>query len=289
MKYAISNWIYGEEPIEVTFARLRRFGYDGVELTGEPDRYEAKVVRGMAEDFGLRITSIAGMYPWPTDSRDLANPDPAVRRRAVQYLRRCADFALEVGAPLVIVVPAAVSRVAPLGLAEDAQAWPAAVQREWSYAIEAVREAGEYAGRQGVMLAVEPINRYETFLVTTAAAGLRFVNEVELDSVKIHLDTFHMNIEEPDPAEAVRHVGPLLINFHVADSNREAVGQGHTNFRAILQALKDIGYGGALVLEPLPPVPNPYVAARLRTQAEVHDRYAELSIRRLRDLEQSLM
>lgn len=289
MKYAISNWIYGEEPIEVTFTRLRRFGYDGIELTGEPDRYEAKAVRRMAEDVGLPFTSIAGMYPWPTDSRDLANPDPAVRRRAVQYLGRCVDFALEVGAPLVIVVPAAVSRVAPLGLAEDAQAWPAAVQREWNYAIEAVREGGEYAGRQGVLLAVEPINRYETFLVTTAAAGLRFVHEVKLDSVKIHLDTFHMNIEERDPAEAVRQVGPLLINVHVADSNREAVGQGHTDFRAILQALKDIGYTGALVLEPLPPVPNPYVAARLRTQAEVHDRYAELSIRRLRDLEQTLM
>ena len=288
MKYAISNWIYGEEPIEVTFARLRRFGYDGVELTGEPDRYDAGEVRRLAGDFGLSFTSIAGMYPWPTDSRDLANPDPAVRGRAVQYLRRCVDFALGVGAPLVIVVPSAVSKVAPVGFADDPQAWPVAVHREWDYAVEAVRAAGEYAGRHGVMLAVEPINRYETFLVTTAAAGLRFVRDVELNSVKIHLDTFHMNIEEADPAEAVRRVGALLINFHVADSNREAVGQGHTDFRAILQALKDIGYTGALVLEPLPPVPNPYVAARLRTQADVHDRYAELSIRRLRDLEQAL-
>ncbi|MEW6047745.1 MAG: hypothetical protein AB1609_14895 [Bacillota bacterium] len=74
----------------------------------------------------------------------------------------------------------------------------------------------------------------------------------------------------------------------MADSNRQAVGQGHTNFRAILQALKDIEYRGALVLEPLPPVPDPYVAARLKMQAGFHDRYAELSIRRLKDLEQVL-
>lgn len=289
MKYAISNWIYGEEPIEVTFKRLQGFGYDGVEITGEPDRYDAPRLRHLTEEYGLRCTSIAGMYPWPTESRDLSSPDPAVRRRAVDYLRQCVDFALEVGAPLVIVVPSAVSKVAPVGFADDPEAWPAAVEREWKCAVDSVRQAGEYASRHAVLLAVEPINRYETFLVTTAAVGLRFVNEVNLDSVKIHLDTFHMNIEEPDPAEAVRQVRSLLVNFHVADSNREAVGQGHTNFRAILQALKDVGYTGALVLEPLPPVPNPYVAARLKTQAAVHDRYAELSIRRLKDLEASLM
>jgi len=163
------------------------------------------------------------------------------------------------------------------------------VEREWHHAVESVRRAGAYGAQQGVLLAVEPINRYETFLVTTAAAGLRFVRDVGLESVKIHLDTFHMNIEESDPAEAVRQVGPLLINVHVADSNRQAVGQGHTDFRGILQALKDIAYPGALVLEPLPPVPNPYVAARLRAQVPVHDRCAERSIRRLKDLEESLM
>lgn len=289
MKYAISNWIYGEEPVEVTFKRLQRFGYDGVELTGEPDRYDLPQVRRLADEYGLSFTSIAGMYPWPTESRDLSNPDPTIRKRAVQYLQQCVDMAVAAGAPLVIVVPSAVSKVAPVELADDPEAWPAAVDREWHYAVESVRQAGEYAARHNILLAVEPINRYETFLVTTAAAGLRFVNEVNLDSVKIHLDTFHMSIEEPDPAEAVRQVRSRLVNFHVADSNREAVGQGHTDFRAILQALKDIGYPGALVLEPLPPVPNPYVAARLKTHAAVHDRYAEVSIRRLKDIEASLM
>jgi sugar phosphate isomerase/epimerase len=289
MRYAISNWIYGEEPIDVTLQRLQRFGYDGVELTGEPERYDPRQVRRQAEELGLTITSVAGMYPWPTDSRDLANPDPGVRQRAVQYLCRCVDFAAELGAPLVIVVPSAVSKVAPVGFADDPEAWPAAVQREWEHAVDSVRQAGAYGAQQGVLLAVEPINRYETFLVTTAADALRFVRDVGLESVKVHLDTFHMNIEEADPADAIRQMGSLLVNLHVADSNRQAVGEGHTDFRAILQALKDIGYRGALVLEPLPPLPNPYVAARLRAQAQVHDRYAEVSIRRLKDLEESLL
>lgn len=289
MQYAISNWIYGDEPAAVTFKRLQRFGYHGVELTGEPDRYDPDDLRRLADDHGLRFTSIAGMYPWPTDSRDLSNPDPAVRARAVQYLQRCVDFAAGLGAPLVIVVPSAVSKVAPVGFADDPEAWPAAVRREWNFAVESVRQAGAYAAARRILLAVEPINRYETFLVTTASAALRFIQDVELDAVKVHLDTFHMNIEEPDLAEAVRQVGSRLVNFHVADSNREAVGCGHTNFRAILQALKDIDYSGALVLEPLPPVPNPYVAARLKTSAAIHDRYAELSIRRMKDMEESLM
>ena len=103
--------------------------------------------------------------------------------------------------------------------------------------------------------------------------------------VKLHLDTFHMNIEEKDPAEAIRKAGELLVNVHIADSNRQAVGYGHTDFRAIIRALKDIEYERALALEPLPPVPDPYVAARLSRYQHLRYVYAEECIARLRQFE----
>jgi D-psicose/D-tagatose/L-ribulose 3-epimerase len=285
MKYAISNWIYGDEPVEETFARLKRCGYDGVELMGEPDQYDPEAINKLCDSYGLKVLSIAGMYPWPTDSRDLANPDPAIRERAVDYLIKCVHFATQVGAPLIIVVPAAVGRVSPLGGESDDEHWVAGVEREWENAVSSVKQAAVVAEEKGVFLAIEPINRYETFLVTNVDDALRFVRDVGSSAVKIHLDTFHMNIEESDPADAIRRAGDLLVNVHISDSNREAVGRGHFDFRGLMKALKDIGYRGTLALEPLPPVPNPYIAARMKRFAHLKDVYAGESVDRLKELE----
>jgi sugar phosphate isomerase/epimerase len=288
MRYAVSNWIYGDEQLERTFGRLRRFGYDGIEIKGEPDDYDPAEVRRLSREYGIPVTSIAGWVPWPTDSRDLAHVDPAVRNRAVGYFCRCVDFASAVGAEVVIVVPAAVPRLAPVGFADDPEVWPRLVEAEWRLAVESVRRAADYAQRRGVTLAIEPINRFETFLVTTAAQALQFLDQVGSQAVKIHLDTFHMNIEEADPAAAIRQAGSRLASMHVSDSNRLAVGDGHTDFRALLSALGEVGFGGPLVLEPLPPVPNAFVAARLQRLAGLRDTYAEVSLRRLKELERSL-
>ena len=285
MKYAISNWIYGDEALEVTFARLARFGYDGIELMGEPSRYDPTVVRDLCLRHGLQVLSLAGMYPWPSDSRDLSHPDPQVRRRAVAYLQECVDFAVAVSAPLIIVVPSAVAKTSPVGEVASEEAWVEAAAREWANAIDSVKQAAAYADPRGIRLAIEPINRYETFLLNTCEQGLRFIEEVGSAAVGLHLDTFHMNIEESDPAQAVRRGGDKLINVHIADSNRQSVGRGHTDFASIIQALWDIGYQGALALEPLPPVPDPYIAIRLRRFQPLRDAYAEESIRRLRALE----
>ncbi len=288
MKYSISNWIYGEEPLRTTFERLRRYGYDGIELKGEPQEYEPREVSQLCREFDLKVLSIAGIYPWPTEARDLANPNPRVRGRAVSYLSECVDFASAVGAPLIIVVPSAVAKTSPVGDFESEEEWVAAAEREWDYAVESVGTAAAYAEQKGILLAVEPINRYETFLVNNVDQGLRFVSAVGSRAVKLHLDTFHMNIEEKDPADAIRKAGELLVNVHIADSNRQAVGYGHTDFGAIMKALKDIEYERALALEPLPPVPDPYIAARLRRYQHLRDIYAEECIARLRQYEKDL-
>lgn len=284
MKYSVSNWIYGEEKLQYIFDKITRFGYDGVELTGEPEKYSIKEVRKLCADHGLKVLSIAGIYPWPTEERDLSNPDPRVREKAVDYLHRCCDFAAELGAPLVIVVPSAVGKTTPVGGPRDEE-WDKAVKVEWSYAIDSLNKAALYAEATGILLAVEPINRYETFLVNTAEEGLRFISEIGSDMVKLHLDSFHMNIEESDLVETIQKSKDSLVNFHVADSNRQAVGRGHINFRAVIEALYDIDYWGALALEPLPPVSNPYMAVQFPRYKRILDTYLKESIQCLKQYE----
>jgi D-psicose/D-tagatose/L-ribulose 3-epimerase len=233
MKYSISNWIYGDEPLRVTFHRLQKYGYDGVELVGEPQRYDIEEVNGLCQEFGLSILSVLGWSIWPLE-RDLAHPDPQMRQKALKYAAECVDLAVAVGAPLVVVIPASAGRTSPIGQPVSEKAWKEAVAREWDYAVESVRSAAVYAEEMGVLVAVEPINRYESYLVNNVDQGLRFVQEVGSEVVKLHLDTFHMNIEDKDLAEAVRKAGSLLINMHVSDSNRGAVGHGHTDFKAVI-------------------------------------------------------
>ncbi|MCS6907794.1 MAG: sugar phosphate isomerase/epimerase family protein [Anaerolineales bacterium] len=288
MKYSVSNWIYGDEPLEKTFERLSRFGYDGIELMGEPRLYDPAEVKRHCQKYNLRVLSIAGMYPWPTQERDLANPDPGVRARAVNYLKECVDFAEAVEAPVIIVVPSAVAKTSPVGDPKDEEEWIAASEREWKWAVNSVGEAAAYAAQKGISLAIEPINRYETYLINTCEQALRFVEEVNNKFVGIHLDTFHMNIEEPDPPGAIRMAGEKLLNVHIADSNRQSVGRGHIDFKTILKALLEINYPGALALEPLPPVPDPYIAIRLKRFSHLRDVFAQESINRLREIAEEL-
>ncbi|MGH2627860.1 MAG: sugar phosphate isomerase/epimerase family protein [Anaerolineales bacterium] len=288
MRYALSNWIYADEPLAQTFRRLARSGYEGVELAGEPERLAPDEVRRLCRDHGIRVTSVLGWSIFGIPGRDLASPDRDERLQAVRYGRACVDLAAAVEAPILVVIPAAAGRTAPAGRPAEEKEWLAAYQEEWKRAVDSVRQAAEYAASHGVTLGIEPINRYETFLVTDLDRALSFLEDVASEAVKIHLDTFHMNLEEPDPANAIRRAGPRLVNLHASDSNRQAPGRGHIDFLAILEALREIGYGGVLTLEPVPPGSDPLLAARMSRNLPLRDVYAEEGIRFLRSLEAKL-
>ena len=287
MKYSISNWIYADEPLPVTFQRLQKYGYDGVELVGEPQRYDIQEVKALCQEFGLSVLSVLGWSIWPLE-RDLAHPDSQMRQKALQYAAECVDLAVAVGAPLVVVIPASAGRTSPIGQPDSGKAWKEAMAREWDYAVESVKAAAAYAEERGVLIAIEPINRYESFLVNNVDQGLRFVQEVGSEVVKLHLDTFHMNIEDKDLVEAVRKAGALLINMHISDSQRGPVGHGHTDFVAIIRALKQINYQGALTMEPLPPIPDAFMAISMKEFLPLRDVYAEECIARLRQYEKEV-
>jgi len=278
MQYSISNWIYATEDLEKSLQRLAKYKYDAVELEGEPDKekYEPKKVKKMLQQYGLEVSSIAGMYLWKEEiKRDLASSDKKIREQTIAYLIKCIDYARLISAKLVIVVPAAVSKLAPsLSKKED-----------WKNSVKAVQEVAKYAEKKDILLAIEPINRYETYLVNSVQDALGYSREINSSHVKIMADTFHMNIEERDIPEAIRIAGNNLINVHIADSNRCSVGRGHTNFKALIKALKEINYQYALTLEPLPPVSDPYLALEEGVSENIFDQYAAESIMGLKYFE----
>ena len=278
MQYSISNWIYVTEDLEKSLQRLAKYKYDAVELEGEPDKekYEPKKVKKMLQQYGLKVSSIAGMYLWKEEvKRDLASSDKKIREQTIIYLFKCIDYAQLMGAKLVIVVPAAVSKLVPsLSKKED-----------WKNSVKAVQEVAKYAEKKDILLAIEPINRYETYLVNSVQDALYYAREVNSTHVKIMADTFHMNIEERDIPEAIRIAGSNLINVHIADSNRCSVGRGHINFKALIKALKEINYQYALTLEPLPPVSDPYLVLEGGISENIFNQYAAESIMGLKYFE----
>jgi len=272
MRYSVCNWIYGDEPLEETMRRLSRFGYDGIEIMGEPKKYNPQQVKKLLRKYHLEVTSITSICGWPTTERDLANPDKRIRKRAIAYVRDCLQLASDIGAPFAGVIPLPVGRLRPLKSLQD----------EWRWAVESVKEIVSYVEDTNVFLALEPLNRYESCLLNNVEQALRFVEEVASNYVKIMLDCFHMSIEEPDIPTALRKAKDYLIYVHLADSNRQGLGRGHTSFLPIIRTLKEIDYQGAIALEVMAPGPNPFKAIKDETSKQTLDSYLEESIALLR-------
>jgi len=278
MRYSVCNWIYGDEPLEETMMRLSRFGYDGIEIMGEPKKYDPQQVKKLLERYHLEVTSITSTACWPTTERDMANPDPEIRRKAIAYVTNCLRFACEIGAPLIGVLPSPVGRVKPLG----------SFKKEWQWAVESVKRVVPYAQETGVLLGLEPLNRYESYLLNNVDQALRFIEEVGSNYVRIVLDCFHMSIEESDISTALRKAKDYLILVHVADSNRQGVGRGHTPFLSIMRTLKEIDYEGAITLEVMAPGPDPFRAIKNETSKQTLNFYVRKSIELLRLYEKIL-
>lgn len=288
MRYAISNWIYGTEPLRDQFSRLARYGYQGIELVGEPERYSIEEVRALSREFHIPVTSILSWCLASIPGRDPASPDAEERRKALEYGKKCVDLASALEAPILVVLPAPAGRTSPVGAPRDEQSWLEGYTREWNLAVDSLRQLAGYAEQRGIVLGLEPINRYETFLVNNLDQALRFIAEVGSDQLQLHLDTFHMNLEEADIAETIHRAGRRLVNLHISDSNRQAPGQGHFDFAGLIGALKEIGYAGCLTLEPVPPGSDPLLMSAMTKNLMLRDLYAQKGIQYLQEIMASL-
>ena len=271
MSYGVCNWIFGDEDLLTTAAFLARAGFDGVELKGDLRLYQPAEVNAVLSDHGLAVLSLT-----PEDV-DLAHPDAGVREEALDYYLRLLDFAVAVGAP-VVSCHGAVGRVRAL----------ATIEEEYAHLLAGVQRIAARAAELNLRLAMEVLNRYESHLLNTAAQAIQFVTDVadvadvSAPNVGILLDAYHMNIEEADPAAAILDAGEHLILFHAADSNRQAVGRGHTDFLALMGALRRVGYAGDIVIECTAAGPDPFTPVKGPGWRDQVRRYAAESLQTLR-------
>ncbi len=201
-------------------------------------------------ELGLSVCAIATGQTYIADGYSLFHQEDGARARCLQRLKGHCDLAARVGAG--VIIGGIRGR-----LSQDAGARPAQERR----GREALRECAAYAGERGVTLFIEPVNRYETDIVNTLSDGLALISEIGLANLKLLPDTFHMNIEEADPAAAIASAGSAVGYVHCADSNRLAPGWGHFDFPGFFAALDAIGYRGTVGIEALPK-PDDESAAR---------------------------
>ncbi|MCX6027622.1 MAG: sugar phosphate isomerase/epimerase [Chloroflexi bacterium] len=227
-------------------------GFEAVEISlRSPDDLSRDELRTMLNQYGLSLTAIATGQACLHDSLCLSDPRPKVRQAALDRLNSMIRLAAPFGAFTIIG-----------GIRGRLTGREAEQKEQQRSAVEAIRECARLASGLGVTLLVEPINRYETNFINTADEGLRLLDEIAEPAVKLLLDTFHMNIEEPNLPLALRKAGTRLGALHLADSNRQAPGRGHIDFAPIFRALAEIRFAGPIAAEILP-MPDDAAAVRL--------------------------
>ncbi len=225
-------------------------GFDGVELFPESAAsFEQSGVARRLAMHGLTLAAVGSGAGWVKHKLHLCHPEPTVRAQAVSFVGELVDRAGELGAPVIVG--------SMQGRSEGALAREQAI----SLLAEALHALGDRAARHGQVVLYEPLNRYETNLFNRQADAAEFLATTGLTTVKLLCDLFHMNIEEADIATSLVACGDLVGHVHWADSNRQAIGFGHTAVGPVVSALAQIGYHGFLSAEVFP-APTPLTAAR---------------------------
>lgn len=231
-------WVAGwsEPEARRAIARTHEAGFDLIEIPLlDPRSVDAAMTRRLLDESGVGATCSLGL---PFEA-DVSNADPGVAARGEALLADAIDVTAAVGARFLggVVYSAMGKYLEP------------PTQRGRRHAVDALRRAAERAARRDVAIGIEAVNRYESNLVNTADQALALVEDVGAENVVVHLDSYHMNIEESDLAEPVRRCGARLGYVHVGESDRGYLGRGTVDFGQLFRALADIGYPGPIVFE----------------------------------------
>ena len=235
-------------------------GFDAIEIFAPgPDAVDAGEITGLLKKHNLAVAAVgtgAGMV-----KHNLSLTDGSADRRAeaVEFVKSMIDFGATHDAPAII------------GSMQGRHGGDVSAQQARRWLGDALNVLGRYAQAKGTRLIYEPLNRYETNLINTVAAGVELLESIDTDNVRLLADLFHMNIEESDFAAALIDGGSHIGHVHYVDSNRRAAGLGHIDFAPVAAALKRIGYDGYLCAEALP-LPNSDTAAK-KTIESFHEHY----------------
>jgi D-psicose/D-tagatose/L-ribulose 3-epimerase len=242
MKFGINTFLFASPFTNRStrlFRQFKAWGFDGVEIAVEnPTDIDPTFVKTQLDRHGLVCTSVCACFP---PSRDLRGTK-AQQRGTITYMKRLVDIAGVLSTDIVM---------GPLYSATGrADAVPAAeYKRHWRTVCAHLKTICDYAEAHGKMICLEPLNRFETDFLNTVEQGLQMIREVKSPALKLLLDTFHMNIEEKNPADAIRRAGRHVGHIHASASDRGTPGNDNVDWPSVAKALKDIRYQGAVVIE----------------------------------------
>ncbi|MEY2608434.1 MAG: D-psicose/D-tagatose/L-ribulose 3-epimerase [Verrucomicrobiota bacterium] len=241
MHYGYWTQYWGSEPLQFV-KRAKKCGFDILEVNAPKvtrmSDAERDVLKGAIAEAGLSLTYSIGM----TADMDLVSEDTATRQKGIAFLQQVARTMKYMGGTVLAGI--------------NYSSWPRKLlpdedkQILTDRAIEGVREAIKAAEDNDVIFCVEVVNRFEQFIMNTAAEGIAFAERVGSPNCKILLDTFHMNIEEDSLRGSIVEAGNWLGHFHLGETNRRPPGRGRIPWPEIFGALREINYQGAVVMEP---------------------------------------
>jgi sugar phosphate isomerase/epimerase len=235
--------------LETGIAAAAATGFDGVEIfPSHANDINGFLLRGWLQKYSIQLAAMGTGAGWLTRRLRLTDADPFVRAAAQDFIGGIVDFAGGFGAPAI------------LGSMQGRHGDEVSRDQALDWLRMALNQLGPRAHAHGVPLLYEPLNRYETNLFNTLSEATEFLETLNTRNVKLLADLFHMNMEEVDLAESIRTAGSRIGHVHFADSNRRAMGFGHTPAKHIAQALMDVGYNGFVSGE-IFPWPDPQTAA----------------------------
>jgi D-psicose/D-tagatose/L-ribulose 3-epimerase len=247
MKYGANTFIF-TSPFSTgndlgLIKKLKEMGLDLIEVAVEdPDLVDLMALKAALTEHEMGVVVCGAFGP----DRNISSLDPGVRDTAREYLYWLIDAAEFLGSENVI---------GPMYSAVGKPRLESAADREteWGFAVSELKAACQYAAKKGVKLAFEPLNRFETDLVNIVEQGMKLIADVGEPNIGLHIDTFHMHLEEKDSAAAIRLGGNRIFHVHACENDRGVPGTGQVAWNSVMEALKEIGYDGNLVIESFTP------------------------------------
>lgn len=243
MQFGVSTFLWVSPFTSGSFElayKIKEMGFDIIEVAVEKkELIDWGKLKEIVKETGLKITVSGAFGP----ERDISSHDPAIRANGLKYITDCIEIAHDMGSP--IFGGPIYSAVGKTRFITDEQK-----KRERAWCIENLLKVGKAAEDYGIIVGLEPLNRFETDMVNTAEQGISLVKEVDSPNIRIQLDTFHCNIEEKNIPDTIRKVGKdLLCHIQANESDRGTPGTGNLDWIGIKDALTEIGYDKAIIIE----------------------------------------
>jgi D-psicose/D-tagatose/L-ribulose 3-epimerase len=267
-EYGLSLWTFGDDiSFEAKCAIAEDIGVDGVEIQGDVTQDPVRL-RMILQNHNLKVLSVTPI------NADISSKDVQTRSEAVQYFWDMMDWAKALGSERICLH----GKVGKISASGD-------YMQDWQLFADSTSQVVKKAKQLDMEVVVEVLNRYESYQVTTAKEAMKLIEAVSNPHLFLLLDAYHMNIEEANPIHALKASADKLRVYHIADSNRQAIGNGHANLQAQVNTLHDIGYQGPIVMEMTAEGPDPSTSMEKHNSITIVTSYYKHSLQTLKSWE----